>query len=608
MRGGMPALSRFLQTRTQLLVAGALVLVALLALGILAFGPRLIAPRLRAAAHARGLEASWDALVMQLPAGARLSGLSLTGATGDTVVSVDSLRVALDPLSLLLLRVRFASIDAAHVRLVPPERRAADPDTLAPEEPPVRGRPDRSGRVHEAADRLARTLLLPARRLPELSLRDVRVETGDGEAALAIERLVLRRARGAMGLDAEGGLEREPRTPFALELRYGDDDRLTGRARFGIPDVERGTTDSLLFRVDGAVVQDRARGVVRMADSTRVTIGRIRLRIGGSLERRGPHVRFALAANDLDAPLIQSSLPRMMLGPLLDLSVRGSFDYRISFDLDVSAPDSVRFDADVIPHGLALDPAHTRLNLAELSGPFVARIHLPRDRIVIRDLSPANTHFRPLEAIDSLLTHAVLTNEDGGFFRHHGFNTEAVRGAIADNIRAGAYRRGAGTITMQLVRNLYLGHARTLSRKAQEVVLSWVLEHLVRLDKRRILEIYLNIIEWGPDVFGADEATHFYFGHDAGRVSVDEALFLATVVPAPTKWRYRFDAAGELRPFERAQMHFIGRAMVARGWLDPAQLPDRDVLRVELRGPAREALFPRDPTALNSDNVHALSN
>ena len=607
----MPAPSRFPQTR--LLIAGALALLALLALGIFAFGifafgPRLIAPRLRAAAHARGLEASWDALVMELPAGARLRGLRLTGASGDTVLSVDSLRVALDPLPLLLLRARFASIDAAHVRFAPSERRAADPDTLAPEEPPARGRSDRSGRVHEAADRLARTLLLPARRLPELSLRDVRVETGDGEAALAIESLTLRRSRGAMGLEAEGALERDPRTPFALELRYGNDDRLTGRARFGIPDVDHGTMDSLLIRVDGAVVQDRAHGVVRMADSTRVTIGRIRLRIGGSLERRRPHVRFLLAANDLDAPLIQSSLPRTMLGPLLDLSVRGSFDYRISFDLDVSAPDSVRFDADVIPHGLALDPRRTRLNLAELSGPFVARIHLPKDRIVIRDLSEANPHFRPLEAIDSLLTHAVLTNEDGGFFRHHGFNTEAVRGAIADNVRAGAYRRGAGTITMQLVRNLYLGHARTLSRKAQEVVLSWVLEHLVRLDKRRILEIYLNIIEWGPDVFGADEAAHFYFGHDAGRVSVDEALFLATVVPAPTKWRYRFDAAGELRPFERAQMHFIGRAMIAKGWLDPAQLPDRDALRVELRGPAREALFPSGQTAMDSADARVLSN
>jgi membrane peptidoglycan carboxypeptidase len=219
-------------------------------------------------------------------------------------------------------------------------------------------------------------------------------------------------------------------------------------------------------------------------------------------------------------------------------------------------------------------------------------VHLPHERIETRDLSDANPHFRTLDRIDSLLVHAVVTNEDGGFFHHRGFNTEAVRGAIADDIRAGAYRRGAGTITMQLVRNLYLGHARTLSRKGQEVVLAWVVEHLAHLDKRRLLEIYLNIIEWGPNALGADEATHYYFGHDAGHVSLSEALFLTTVIPAPAHWRNRFDRDGTLRPFERAQMHFIARAMVAKGWLDPADLPAAEDLHVELSGPARAVLFP----------------
>src|SRR5204862_4845476 len=130
-------------------------------------------------------------------------------------------------------------------------------------------------------------------------------------------------------------------------------------------------------------------------------------------------------------------------------------------------------------------------------------------------------HYRPLPEIDSLLVHAVVTNEDGAFFRHRGFNTEAVKGAIAENLAAGAYRRGAGTITMQLMRNLYLGHERTLARKAQEVVLAWVLEHLAGVSKQRLLEIYMNIIEWGPGICGADEATHFYFGRHAGWIDLE---------------------------------------------------------------------------------------
>jgi hypothetical protein len=333
-------------------------------------------------------------------------------------------------------------------------------------------------------------------------------------------------------------------------------------------------------------------GCVAFADTTRITIGAVRFRLGGAIERSGPRFRLAVVADSLTAAQWQASLPAAVLGPLSGLAVRGWYAYRVSLDLDLAHPDSVGFSADVVPHGLQIDAAATRLDLLSLDQPFVARIHLPRDRIVERDLSEANPHFRPLTDIDTLLVHAVVANEDGAFFRHRGFNAEAVRGAIAENARAGAYRRGAGTITMQLVRNLYLGHARTLSRKAQEVVLAWVLEHLTQITKERMLEIYFNIIEWGPGVHGADEAARYYFDHDAGRLTPDEALFLATVVPAPSKWRYRFDPTGALRPFARAQMHFIGRAMIAKGWLSPEALPAAESLRVDLRGPARDVIFP----------------
>jgi hypothetical protein len=119
-----------------------------------------------------------------------------------------------------------------------------------------------------------------------------------------------------------------------------------------------------------------------------------------------------------------------------------------------------------------------------------------------------------------------------------------------------------------------------------------------------LLEIYFNIIEWGPGVHGAAEAARYYFDRDPADLTVDQALFLATVVPAPTKWRYRFDAAGALRPFERAQMHFIGRAMVAKGWLAPEALPPSDSLRVELAGQARAVVF---PDSLAADSTRSSS-
>jgi hypothetical protein len=448
--------------------------------------------------------------------------------------------------------------------------------------------------VRAFAAEVVRTLLLPARTLPRLDLHDVRVTriAGGDTVGARIERLTLAPERGGVRLSAAGVLESESAAPFVGTLRYGRDDRLVGNWRFGVPDARSGRTWPVDVAVDARLHQDRRRGRVELTEPSTIRFGAIALKIGAEIRRDGPALHLALAADSLDERRLTASLPPPVLGPLAEVGTRGRWDYRLDFDLDLARPDSVSFHADVIPHGLALDPDRTRLGLLSLDQPFVAEIHLPHDRIVTRDLSSANPHFRTYDQIDSLLTHAVVTNEDGGFFRHRGFNTEAVKGAIADDIRAGAFRRGAGTITMQLARNLWLGHARTVSRKWQEVALAWILEHLTGVSKRRLLEIYLNIIEWGPDVHGADEAARYYFDHDAGHLSVSEALFLTTVVPSPTHWKWRFDANGELRDFERAQMHFIGRAMIAKGWLAPGDLPAPESLRVEIRGAARDVLFP----------------
>jgi membrane peptidoglycan carboxypeptidase len=121
-----------------------------------------------------------------------------------------------------------------------------------------------------------------------------------------------------------------------------------------------------------------------------------------------------------------------------------------------------------------------------------------------------------------------------------------------------------------------------------------MLEHLTGVPKERLLEIYLNIIEWGPGIHGADEASRFYFDRDASQLTLDQALFLATVVPAPSRWRWRFGPDGTLRSYVKAQMHFIGRAMVAKGWLPAEALPPTDSLHVEPQGQARAILFPAD--------------
>jgi len=599
------------------LVLLALVLVVVAAVLLLrAMLPGLV----KKAIAARGFTASWAQFDVDAPLDIHLRGLIVVrNATADTLIRADSLAIGIDPWSLLLFRTRLTSVGLARATIHVPARRGTDSETALPEaaapEKPQDKRWDRAraAKLRYVARSLVDILAAPAHQLPHVSMRDVTLAPAASSTATAasdddeppagarIAWLLLRTGNQGVHVAGEGRWIGRSILPVAGALDYGRDDRITGLARIAVPATAGGRPDTLRVGVHGALSQYRDGGMVTIADSTRLSIGTLRFRLGGTSSREGPRFRLTLSADTLTARQWQESLPRAVLGPLLDLSVHGWYGYKVTLDLDFAHPDSVGFTAVVQPHGLRLDSLATRLDVLRLSEPFTAAIHLPHDRIVTRELSASNPHFRPLASIDSLIANAVVTNEDGGFYRHRGFNTEAVRSAIADNVKAGAYRRGAGTITMQLVRNLYLGHQRTLSRKGQEVVLAWVLEHLTTLSKERMLEIYLNIIEWGPETHGADEATHYYFGHDAGRVTVDEALFLATVVPAPTRWKNRFDATGALRPFARAQMHFIGRAMVTKGRLRPELLPPADSLRVELRGPARAILFPE--TVAHADTL-----
>lgn len=595
--------------RVALVVLGAVVIVVLSSGPIVA---HLAAGRIRAAAAARGLTVSWRKLTVSGLGRVGISRIvaarASTSGAADSLFQADSLAVTLDLGSLWRLRPGVASLGLWHATIRLPARRAAESDTLVPEDHPA-GRPSkedpaRAARLRHSAESWVRVLFVPARRLPRLEWNDLEISAGsdDDESirGLRVARLDLSPVADGIRLSTTGSLQLEREIPFQAQFRYDREDSIRGSARFLIPDSTRARTDSLLIAVEGALHQDFRRGFVSIGEGTRVTIGRLPLRIEGRLARRGPALHLAVRADSLTEERIKHSLPPAVLGPLLDVGVRGSWDHHVALDLDLARPDSVRFHSDVVPHGLMLDPSRTSLRLLGLHQPFVAVILLPRGARSVRDLSPNNPHFRTLDRISPDLVHAVVTNEDGGFFRHRGFNTEAMKQAIAQNLKAGAYQRGAGTITMQLARNLYTGHARTLSRKGQEIVLAWVLEHLTGVSKDRLLEIYLNIIEWGPGVHGADEAARFYFDRDAHDLTLDQSLFLATVIPSPRHWRWRVDGDGALRPYVKAQMHFIGRAMIAKGWLPAEALPPADSLHVELAGAAREIVFPdQEPSEVN---------
>lgn len=142
--------------------------------------------------------------------------------------------------------------------------------------------------------------------------------------------------------------------------------------------------------------------------------------------------------------------------------------------------------------------------------------------------------FVPLSQISPDLQHAVIAAEDARFYQHHGFDWHEIQIAAEDDLE-GDRTRGASTLTQQLVKNLFFGTSRSILRKAAEFTLVPVAEFA--LGKRRILEIYLNVVEWGPGVYGAESACRYYDRTSARNIGREQAAQLAAVLPAPLKRR-----------------------------------------------------------------------
>ena len=140
----------------------------------------------------------------------------------------------------------------------------------------------------------------------------------------------------------------------------------------------------------------------------------------------------------------------------------------------------------------------------------------------------------PYERISANLKRAVVAAEDAKFSEHEGFDWEGIQKALEKNQKKGRIVAGGSTISQQLAKNLFLSASKTPWRKAQEAVITLMLEAV--LDKRRILEIYLNVVEWGNGVFGAEAAARHYYGTSAAQVSAEQAARLAVLLPNPRKF------------------------------------------------------------------------
>jgi hypothetical protein len=176
--------------------------------------------------------------------------------------------------------------------------------------------------------------------------------------------------------------------------------------------------------------------------------------------------------------------------------------------------------------------------IEKLRGPFVHQATLPSGATHAIEVAPASPDFIALQDVPPLFVRALLLSEDAGFYGHPGIDLREMPAAILTDIERGGAARGASTITQQLAKNLFLSHDKVLGRKLQELSCALLLESA--LGKSRILEIYLNVIEWGPDLYGLRPAARAYFDREPRDLSPAQMAFLVSLIPAPVKYQVSF--------------------------------------------------------------------
>jgi monofunctional glycosyltransferase len=146
-------------------------------------------------------------------------------------------------------------------------------------------------------------------------------------------------------------------------------------------------------------------------------------------------------------------------------------------------------------------------------------------------VGPKNRYWTPSGRIPPEMKWAVILAEDSNFYRHEGFDVKAIKNAIKYDLEKKSLKRGASTITQQTAKNLFLSREKTVTRKLKEIYLAWRMEQ--ELSKGRIIELYLNVAELGPMVFGIGNGAHYYFGKSASALTPRECAFLAAMLPGP---------------------------------------------------------------------------
>ncbi len=323
--------------------------------------------------------------------------------------------------------------------------------------------------------------------------------------------------------------------------------------------------------------------------SSEAHIGELRAELSGVVEETPErrHIEGRLRVPLSGCQSMLAAMPRGLLPLVRDMRLDGSFGIDLQARYDSLAPKDTSVVLKV-QNECRVQSVPADLQPQKFERAFLREIKAPDGSALTQEFGPGTAGWVPLDDMSRHLETAVLICEDSRFHAHAGFDFRALENAIKDDLKAGRFARGASTVSMQLAKNLYLGMEKTLGRKLQEALLTMLLEQ--QLDKRRILELYLNVVELGPGLYGVGDAAQYYFATPARSLSLGQALYLASILPNPSYSRFGPD--GKLNASWRNYLQRLMQIAHKIKRVDDVELQAALEEEIAFRVPGPGATFP----------------
>lgn len=258
------------------------------------------------------------------------------------------------------------------------------------------------------------------------------------------------------------------------------------------------------------------------------------------------------------------SLPKGLFSNLEGIKTSGELAYHFFLDANFALLDSLKLESELKERNFCI-VNYGVTDLGKMSEEFIYTAYENGQPVRTFPIGPSWEHFTPLDSISPLLQMSVMQSEDGAFYFHRGFLPEAMREALIQDLKVKRFARGGSTITMQLVKNVFLNRNKNIARKLEEALIVWLIETERLTSKERMYEVYLNIVEWGPLVYGVQEAATYYFKKRPSQLTAEESIFLASIIPKPKHFRNSFNNDMQLKESLEGYYRLITERLVKKG-------------------------------------------